>query len=48
MDGFTKRQDIKEWLHDLYRNYPTAHDNFIKMLHNTEQTKLWVKGLTKE
>ena len=48
MDGYTKRQDIKEWLHDLYQTYPTAHDNFIKMLHNTEQTKLWVKGLTKE
>jgi len=47
-DGNTRRQDMKELLNQLYSNFPTAHDNFIKMLHNSEQTKLWTKVLTKE
>lgn len=47
-DGFTRRQEMKELLNQLYRDYPTAHDNFIKMLHNTKQTKLWTKVLTNE
>lgn len=47
-DGNTRRQDMKELLNQLYINFPTAHDNFIKMLHNSEQTKLWTKVLTKE
>lgn len=47
-DGYTRRQEMKELLDKLYKDYPTAHDNFIKMLHNSEQTKLWTKVLTKE
>ncbi len=47
-DGNTRRQDMKELLTQLYSNFPTAHDNFIKMLHNSDQTKLWTKVLTKE
>ena len=47
-DGFTRRQEMKELLNKLYQDYPTAHENFIKMLHNTEKTKLWTKVLTKE
>lgn len=47
-DGFTRRQEMKELLNKIYLEYPTAHDNFIKMLHNSEQTKLWTKVLTKE
>lgn len=47
-DGFTRRQEMKDLLNKLYKEYPTAHDNFIKMLHNTEQTKLWRKVLTNE
>jgi tRNA 2-thiocytidine biosynthesis protein TtcA len=45
-DGFTKRQEMKNLLNQLYIDYPTAHNNFIKMLHNSEQTKLWTKVLT--
>lgn len=47
-DGFTRRQEMKDLLNKLYQDYPTAHDNFIKMLHNTEQTKLWTKVLTND
>lgn len=47
-DGHTRRQDMKELLNQLYVNFPSAHDNFITMLHNSEQTKLWTKVLTNE
>lgn len=47
-DGNTKRQDMKTLLHKLYIEYPSAHDNFIKMLHNSDQTKLWTKVLTND
>lgn len=47
-DGNTRRQDMKELLNQLYIKFPTAHDNFIRMLHNSEQTKLWTKVLTNE
>ena len=43
-DGYTKRQDTKELLQDLYQKYPQAKANFLKALSNTEQTMLWVKG----
>jgi tRNA 2-thiocytidine biosynthesis protein TtcA len=45
-DGYTRRQEMKNLLNQLYIDYPTAHDNFIKMLHNSDQTKLWTKVLT--
>ncbi len=41
MDGYTKRQDIKEMLNSLYTEFPTAKGNFLKMLHNEEQLTLW-------
>lgn len=47
-DGNTKRQDMKTLLHKLYIEYPSAHDNFTKMLHNSDQTKLWTKVLTND
>ena len=41
MDGYTKRQDIKEMLNVLYEQFPTSKGNFLKMLHNEEQLMLW-------
>ncbi len=43
MDGYTKRQDIKEMLNRLYDEYPMAKSNFLNMLHNQKQLKLWEK-----
>lgn len=42
-DGYTQRQDIKEMLQQLYKDYPMAKGNFIYMLHNQEQVALWEK-----
>lgn len=42
-DGFTKRQDIKEFLRKTYTQFPMARHNFLISLQNEEQTKLWVK-----
>ena len=44
MDGYTSRQDIKEYLEETYRRFPEAQHNFLVSLSNTERTKLWVKG----
>ena len=41
MDGFTKRQETKELLEDLYQKYPMAKDNFLLMLHNSDKVDLW-------
>lgn len=43
-DGFTKRQDTKELLANIYQTYPFAKKNFLTSLSNQEQIKLWVKG----
>ena len=43
MDGFTRRQDMKEMLEHLYTEYPMARDNFLLMLHNEKQLSLWHK-----
>lgn len=48
VDGNTKRQAIKDTLNTLYTYFPTAHDNFITMLHNQEQLDLWKKSIDKE
>lgn len=40
-DGFTQRQETKEFLDKLYAAYPMAHDNFITALSNTKQIHLW-------
>ena len=39
----TERQEIKEYLHEIYKKKPQAHDNFMKMLSNTECLSLWEK-----
>ena len=39
-DGNSQRQAIKEMLHDIYRKYPMAKENFLKALHNKEQLSL--------
>ena len=41
MDGYTRRQDMKEMLERLYAEYPMARDNFLLMLHNEKQLSLW-------
>ncbi len=41
MDGYTKRQDTKDLLNDLYKKYPMAKENFLLMLHNEKQLDLW-------
>ena len=41
MDGYTKRQDMKDMLNTLYAEYPSAKDNFLRMLHNEKQLSLW-------
>ena len=48
MDGYTKRQDAKDMLNELYRNYPMAKENFLLALHNTEQLDLWVHAKNDE
>ena len=40
-DGYTKRQDIKELLHNIYHQYPSAKNNFLLALHNEKQLSLW-------
>lgn len=40
-DGYTKRQEIKELLHDMYQTYPMAKNNFLKMIYNQNQIELW-------
>ncbi len=43
MDGYTKRQEVKELLNDIYNKYPMSKANFLKMLYNEEQLDLWEK-----
>lgn len=40
-DKKTQREDIKSWLNQVYRDFPTSRKNFIKMLENGEQLKIW-------
>lgn len=47
VDGLTKRQDVKEKLNALYQEVPLAQKNFIKMLSNQKQLKLWKKNVDK-
>ena len=41
-DGYTKRQDIKELLHSIYKEYPGAKENFLLSLYNQEQLNLYM------
>ncbi|MEA5018187.1 MAG: ATP-binding protein [Erysipelotrichaceae bacterium] len=43
VDGFTKRQAIKELLDSIYKTYPEAKKNFLHMLSNHENVLLWTK-----
>jgi tRNA 2-thiocytidine biosynthesis protein TtcA len=47
VDGLTKRQFVKEQLNALYKEVPLAQKNFIKMLSNQKQLKLWKKSVDK-
>jgi tRNA(Ile)-lysidine synthase TilS/MesJ/predicted GNAT family N-acyltransferase len=40
-DGHTTREDIKGFLNQIYKDYPSAHDNFLTMLSNYEKSDLW-------
>lgn len=40
-DGYTKRQEMKELLENLYKEYPMAKKNFVYMLKNKKQLDLW-------
>ncbi len=42
-DGFSKRQDIKNLLNQIYREYPQAKENFLLSLHNTDKVNLFKK-----
>lgn len=40
-DKYTKREDIKNLLSDIYKQYPSAYKNFKLMLTNTEKLKVF-------
>ena len=40
-DGFTKREDVKQLMHQIYHSYPGSKNNFLKALHNKEQINLF-------
>ena len=42
-DGNTEREEIKELLHNFYKKYPEARNNFLEMLSNQKHLELWVK-----
>ena len=44
-DGYTKRQEVKELLHSIYRKYPQAKENFLLSLYNKEQLNLYLNKL---
>lgn len=44
-DKVTKREDIKQFLAQLYKKFPTAHENFDVMLTNFEKEDIWGEQL---
>ena len=44
-DGYTKRQDVKELLHQIYHEYPQAKENFLLSLYNKKQFNLYMDKL---
>ena len=44
-DGYTKRQDIKELLHQIYHTYPQAKENFLLSLYNKDKLNLFLNKL---
>lgn len=43
-DGFTKRQEVKDLLKGIYKEYPQAKENFLLSLYNEKQINLWHKN----
>jgi len=43
-DGFTKRQEIKEMLHNIYHQFPGSKENFLLSLYNDSKVNLY-KGI---
>lgn len=43
-DGFTKREDIKKLLHEIYHAYPSAKENFLLSLLNDDKVNI-LKGI---
>ena len=44
-DGYTKRQDIKELLHQIYHEYPGSKENFLLSLYNKDKLNLYLNKL---
>lgn len=44
-DGYSKRQDIKELLQQIYKQYPSSKNNLLKLLSN-EEIEIWKKENT--
>ena len=42
-DKTTKRQEMKDLLDNIYKQFPDAKENFLSMLSNIEQLELWDK-----
>ncbi len=42
-DGFTQRTSAKSLLNNIYKEYPSAYDNFLLMLSNIDKIDLWEK-----
>jgi len=41
MDGYTKRQTMKDLLKDLEKQFPDIKKNMLHSIYNTKQMKLW-------
>ena len=41
-DGYTKRQDIKNLLHQIYHEYPGSKENFLLSLYNKDRLNLYL------
>ena len=44
-DKHTRREEIKNLLNDIYKQYPESKDNFLTMLSNYEKEDLWGKEI---
>lgn len=47
-DGNTQRQEIKNLLHSIYREYPQAKDNFLLSLYNEDKLNLYFQKFDKK
>ncbi len=41
MDKHTSREDVKALMESIYAQYPQARNNFVNMLTNTDDIRLW-------